>query len=49
MFPGCIDEIDSQAQVVITDYPDPDLVQNIEYNSSENVDISRKDRVDVQV
>ncbi|KAF9077213.1 nicotinamide N-methyltransferase [Rhodocollybia butyracea] len=35
-------------KVVITDYPDPDLMQNIEYNVRGNIDESRKDRVAVQ-
>ncbi|KAE9399484.1 hypothetical protein BT96DRAFT_965636 [Gymnopus androsaceus JB14] len=32
-------------KVVITDYPDPDLVQNIEYNAREIADESRKTRL----
>ncbi|KAJ3982739.1 putative methyltransferase-domain-containing protein [Lentinula detonsa] len=35
-------------KVVITDYPDPDLIQNIELNVQENVDDSRKDKVAIQ-
>ncbi|KAJ4463834.1 putative methyltransferase-domain-containing protein [Lentinula edodes] len=35
-------------KVVITDYPDPDLIQNIEYNVQENVDVARKGNVAVQ-
>ncbi|GAW02648.1 nicotinamide N-methyltransferase [Lentinula edodes] len=38
----------SKAQVVITDYPDPDLIQNIECNVEENVDVARKGNVAVQ-
>ncbi|GAW02647.1 nicotinamide N-methyltransferase [Lentinula edodes] len=35
-------------KVVITDYPDPDLIQNIECNVEENVDVARKGNVAVQ-
>ncbi|KAF8823617.1 hypothetical protein HHX47_DHR9000417 [Lentinula edodes] len=35
-------------KVVITDYPDPDLIRNIEYNVQENVDVARKGNVAVQ-
>ncbi|KAJ3899233.1 putative methyltransferase-domain-containing protein [Lentinula edodes] len=35
-------------KVVITDYPDPDLVQNIEYNVQKNVDMARKGNIAVQ-
>ncbi|KAJ3850048.1 putative methyltransferase-domain-containing protein [Lentinula lateritia] len=35
-------------KVVITDYPDPDLIQNIEYNVQENVNVARKGNVAVQ-
>ncbi|KAJ3860375.1 hypothetical protein EV359DRAFT_85390 [Lentinula novae-zelandiae] len=35
-------------KVVITDYPDPDLIQNIEYNVQENVGVARKGNVAVQ-
>ncbi|KAJ3767813.1 putative methyltransferase-domain-containing protein [Lentinula raphanica] len=35
-------------KVVITDYPDPDLVKNIEFNVRENVGDDKKDKVSVQ-
>ncbi|KAJ4475462.1 hypothetical protein J3R30DRAFT_3294262 [Lentinula aciculospora] len=35
-------------KVLITDYPDPDLIQNIEHNVRENIDVNRKDNVAVK-
>lgn len=36
-------------QVVLTDYPDADLIENIRYNVRANISPDFQDRVDVQV
>ena len=36
-------------QVVITDYPDDELVENISYNIVVNIPVDDRDRVSVQV
>ena len=35
--------------MVVTDYPDADLIENLVYNVSRNLEVEERKRVDVQV
>ncbi|KAJ8522324.1 hypothetical protein ONZ45_g1094 [Pleurotus djamor] len=46
--PSIVAVLDGARQVVVTDYPDADLVHNMEYNIAENVSEGHREKVSVQ-
>lgn len=43
--PGIVSAINGASTVVVTDYPDPDLIENIAYNIETCAEISDKSKV----
>lgn len=47
--PSLVTAVSGAASVLVTDYPDQQLVDNLEYNVDCNVPSSLRDKVDVDV